>query len=87
MEHNKIMLDFNSKGKLTSYIKLPLDYYKNKELLDNDSLTPRIKIKRIIFGNKNIEMKNDKLRLNFLSGFFCLEEQPIIEYSNIDFYN
>lgn len=89
LNHNNIFFDFNSKNTLTSYIKIPLDYSENKEILEKQEITPRIKIKKIIFGHKNLSNKlNENEELEFYSKFFKSQSDlPKIEYSKLINYN
>ncbi len=89
LNYNNIFFDFNSKNTLTSYIKIPLDYLENKEILEKQEITPRIKIKKIIFGHKNLSNKlNKNEEIEFYSKFFkSLSDLPKIEYSNLINYN
>lgn len=85
--HEERFWDFNSKNKLVSYIKIPLDYSINKERLDYARITPKIRIKKIIFGHKVPKFNTDE-EIKFLSKYFSnLNDFPAVKYSPLTFYN
>ncbi|MEZ5055287.1 MAG: DUF2971 domain-containing protein [Chitinophagales bacterium] len=88
-DNDKVFHDVNSKNNNTSYIEIPLSNSKNANQLNDFNVNEKIRIKRIIFGHKNIKNKmNDMQKFKFLTNFFIdFTQMPKIEYSNIDFYN
>lgn len=86
-EFKEIFWDFNSKNKFVSYVKIPLNYSVNKKYFESSNITPRIKIKKIIFGHK-ISKLNKNEEVNLLSKYFNSDKDlPIIGYSPLTFYN